>query len=397
MKKFENIFLKVIEQIELPKSYYEKAEDRYDSLGNFLSREGALLEQYDPEVFVQGSFMLGTVVKPVKGDPIYDLDMSLVLTKGITKQSHTQDQLRKLVKEELELYKSFNNIKKDLEEKRRCVRVEYSDNPINFHMDIVPGIPANERTIKLLRESFNYSNSLTNLEKITSTVINITDNEDSNYFHLTDNWRISNPKGYSEWFKERVELCSLNEKTILMERANVESMPKFFKPSVLQKVIQIFKRHRDVMFKDDKVNDSKPISIIINTLAAKAYMGESNILDALINISKEMGKLISNTAPRIPNPVHPSEDFADKWSMAEYSKLNLEGNFKQWLTNLNRDLESIINAKNLDELNLLLRIKLEISIVLESPADFFKDVNSKEEVIKIDEDKAPKPWLMVKK
>lgn len=395
MNKYEKVFLKVIEQIELPDSYYKKAEDRYDSLGNFLSREGALLELYNPEVFVQGSFMLGTVVKPVKGDPIYDLDMSLVLKDGITKQSHTQEKLRKLVREELELYRSYNNIKKDLEEKRRCVRVEYSDNPVNFHMDIVPGIPANEITIKILNESFTASNRLNNFEKITSTVINITDNEDKNYKDVTDDWRISNPRGYAEWFKERVFLSTQNDKIILMEKANIEPIPKFLKPSVLQKVIQILKRHRDVMFKDDKVNDSKPISIIINTLAAKAYMGESNILDALINISKEMGKLISNTAPKIPNPVHPSEDFADKWSMPEYSKLNLEGNFKQWLTNLNRDLESIINAKNLDELNLLLKNKFEISIVLESPTDFFKDVHFKEEVIKIDENKAPRPWLMV--
>ncbi len=395
MKKFEKVFLKVIEQIELPDSYYQKAEDKYDSLGRFLSREGASLESYNPEVFVQGSFMLGTVVKPVKGDPTYDLDMSLVLKDVVNKDTHTQESLRKLVREEMELYKASNNIKKDLEEKRRCVRVEYTDSPINFHMDIVPGIPANETTIKDLSESFNDFNRLKNFEKITSTVINITDNEDENYTVLTNDWRISNPRGYAEWFKERVLLSTQHEKIILMEKVNVEPVPKFLKASVLQKVIQILKRHRDVMFKDDKVSESKPISIIINTLAARAYTGESNILEALTNIAEKMDKLISDTSPRIPNPVHPREDFADKWDMPEYSKLKLEENFKQWLISLNRDLSSIKNAKNLVELNGLLKNKFEISIEIENPDEFFKEINSKENVIKIDEDKAPKPWLMV--
>ena len=49
----------------------------------------------------------------------------------------------------------------------------------------------------------------------------------------------------------------------------------------MQRIVQILKRHRDVMFKDDK---DKPISIIITTLAANAYKGEDSLLEGLVNV-----------------------------------------------------------------------------------------------------------------
>ena len=53
------------------------------------------------------------------------------------------------------------------------------------------------------------------------------------------------------------------------------------KKSPLQRVVQILKRHRDLMFNGD---ESKPISIIITTLAARAYNKETDVLDALVNV-----------------------------------------------------------------------------------------------------------------
>lgn len=44
--------------------------------------------------------------------------------------------------------------------------------------------------------------------------------------------------------------------------------------SILQRIVQILKRHRDIMFNGD---EDKPISIIITTLASRAYRGETNL------------------------------------------------------------------------------------------------------------------------
>jgi hypothetical protein len=91
--------------------------------------------------------------------------------------------------------------------------------------------------------------------------------------------------------------------------------------------------------------DSKPISIIITTLAANAYSGETDDATALINILEGMEKYIRNQHPRVPNPVDPGEDFADRWRMAEYKHLKLESYFRLWLTQAKQDFRSLF-ARN---------------------------------------------------
>ena len=90
--------------------------------------------------------------------------------------------------------------------------------------------------------------------------------------------------------------------TLLLEKrafevkvAQVDDLPAYRWKSPLQRCVQILKRHRDVMFADNL--DSKPISIIITTLAGKAYQGEVEIADALDRILSNMGSLINPTVP----------------------------------------------------------------------------------------------------
>ena len=89
----------------------------------------------------------------------------------------------------------------------------------------------------------------------------------------------SNPDGYAIWFanrcRERVSKTQLlTEEIVPLKSYNPNKTP-------LQRIVQILKRHRDIMFQGD---DKKPISIIITTLAAQAYNGESNIIEGLVNV-----------------------------------------------------------------------------------------------------------------
>ena len=77
--------------------------------------------------------------------------------------------------------------------------------------------------------------------------------------------------------------------------------------------------------------DSKPISVIITTLAARAYRGESDLVSALSNILGSMDKYIQPKVPFVPNPVNPAEDFADKWYSEKHARLKLKENFHRWL------------------------------------------------------------------
>lgn len=98
--------------------------------------------------------------------------------------------------------------------------------------------------------------------------------------------------------------------------------------------IQILKRHRDNMFSK---RDNKPISIIITTLAAKAYNGETNLFDALDNILMNMHNFIDTDESGniiISNPTLPTENFADKWK----DNPEKEFAFTEWLRTAQKDI-----------------------------------------------------------
>lgn len=121
----------------------------------------------------------------------------------------------------------------------------------------------------------------------------------------------SNPRGYAEWFKEKT-LIGHNEKGMLFE--NIERVPTYPKKTVLQKSIQILKRHRDVYFLS-RNDEYKPISMIITTLAAQCYNGENNIYEFICKALLKMPTLIvrENDQYVVKNPVMSNENFADKW------------------------------------------------------------------------------------
>jgi hypothetical protein len=316
----------MVKLLELPDSAYDKARKRYEDLGEWFDRDESVAAGNNPHIFPQGSFRLGTAIRPLDESEEYDLDLACKLREGISKDSHTQETLKKLIGIELEAYRKARGIKRELEPKHRCWRLEYQDD-LSFHMDIVPCIPADEKRRKAILESIRN----TGLDEYVAgaaspTTVSITDDRHEGYKHICDNWNISNPEGYAKWFEYRM---NPHQTRILLEKVQVDDVPLFKKKTPLQRVIQILKRHRDNWSKDNP--DSKPISIIITTLAARAYNGETDIVTALGNVLEKMGGLVRPTKPRVPNPVDPEEDFADRWYRHDCLHLRLEENFNAWL------------------------------------------------------------------
>lgn len=328
----------VLEALELPESAYQKAKNRYEDIGEWFARDESLCKDNDPHIFPQGSFRLGTVIRPLDENEAYDLDLACKLRAGITKGTHTQESLKLLVGREIESYRVARGIKSLKEEKHRCWRLEYQDDH-SFHMDIVPSIPADDSRQKIVFESLRKSGADDAFAGSTSHLtISITDNRLPGYKQISDNWHISNPEGYAKWFESRMN-TSLRS---LIEKAQVDEIPIYRRKTPLQRSIQLLKRHRDTMFKDDP--DVKPISIIITTLAARAYQGETDVESAMKSILSTMGNFVSPARPRVPNPVDPDEDFADKWSRPECAYLKLEQNFRDWLKQAQIDFELLFSS-----------------------------------------------------
>lgn len=335
----------ILEKIELPDGAYEKAEKRYKDIGEWLHRDDSTCLEYDPLVFSQGSFRLGTAIKP-DADEEYDLDMGCNLRQGLSKGDITQEQLKNYVGAELELYRMARGIKEELSEKKRCWRLEYADG-LSFHMDIVPCIPESETGRGVLKrrmiENSRFDDALA--QNVSELAVSITDNTDPSYKITTDDWRISNPEGYARWFETRMKTAEsiINEREMSF-KASIDSLPYYQWKTPLQQAIQLLKRHRDTMFKDNE--DSKPISVIITTLAAKAYNGESDLASALTNILSRMGDYINSAVPLVPNPVNPAEDFADKWYDADSAKYRLKENFDKWLYQARADFKALCSKDN---------------------------------------------------
>ncbi len=64
----------------------------------------------------------------------------------------------------------------------------------------------------------------------------------------------------------------------------------------------------------------------------------------------------------IPNPVNPEEDFADKWSMPQYNHLQLQHNFRLWLTQARADFKVLLSSNNASTIMELTKSKFELNL-----------------------------------
>lgn len=346
-------------EIELPESAYIRAAERYEDLGDWFSRNLSSIREFSPHVHSQGSFRLGTAIRPPDQTEEYDLDLTCRLDRGVSPSTHTQAELKGLIRAELESYRKARNIADDIEEKNRCLRLSYRDS-LAFHMDIVPSIPASLPRISqnlILLESKQVNRSLAS--SISNNVLFITDQRESNFDQISAEWPVSNPEGFAIWFESRIQLGMKSTEWPGL-RAGVEPLPLYKKRSPLQQVIQILKRHRDYLFRT--APHLKPVSIIITTLAARAYSGETDVLSALKSIVFGMENHVNHELPRVPNPVNPLEDFTDKWITREGAELRLEVSFRLWIEQLKNDMRFIFSSPNLATISERLDQKMSVSL-----------------------------------
>ncbi len=339
-KQFSEILETLGETLDITETQYNAAVSSYGAVGEWLAKPESSLAPYKPVIRPQGSFMLGTMIKPVCEDD--DLDIDLVCELTGKNPQWAQYHLKQAVGNRLKANETYKNMLD--EEGRRCWTLMYSDSA-NYHMDILPSLVCNGYDT-VLEKAF----SATVLDKnYESLAIRITDNQQNNYYTDTvaENWMKSNPFGYGGWFFNAADVSTLRKSMMLSEAVN--PVPKHSKEKLpLQRVVQILKRHRDMMFNGD---EHKPISIIITTLASRAYDKETSIIDALTNVVANMRTYIESrydpntgkVVKWIPNPVNSEENFADKWE--EHPQR--EKNFYKWLDQVNFDIQTIVQKRGL--------------------------------------------------
>lgn len=297
--------------LDIPDHLYEDAVVRYEDVGNWLGEETSPLAPYSPKVYPQGSFRLGTVIRPITEVEHFDID--LVCRLDMQKEQTTQADLKKRVGDRL---KQRADLEEKLEESRRCWNLDY---PPHFHMDVLPCLP--------------------NPEQHPSGIL------------LTDTnlvrWQKSNPIDYADWFYERMTVALNVGLTKFAEarKADVATVPQWQIRTPLQRVVQLLKRHRNIYFADDQENC--PASIIITTLAASAYNNQLDLGESIISVLEGMIGFIDYEDGRyiVRNPVELDENFADKWN----EKPDRMKAFFRWFKQVQTDFLVIGQSRPLSE------------------------------------------------
>ncbi len=343
------------QNLSISQTQHDAAVRSYKAVGEWLTSPDSELRAYDPVISPQGSFIIGTTIQSI--DPDGDLDLDVVCELNGKRANWTQKDVKEIVGDQLTNHKKYESLLD--EEGRRCWTLKYRENGSpneRYHMDILPAI--NTRGYSVIREKVYSNLKDQNIEEL---VLSITDNERPEYSYSVDpvEWLQSNPFGYAKWFMNiadningrRTKMFSLNESVNPTPQFQPDRLP-------LQRAVQLLKRHRDIMFKDYSDDDKKqkPISCIITTLAALAYEGEDNVVDALSKILGNMARFIERRYDHnlgkdvrwISNPVNRSENFADRWALAGSKR---EAFFNSWLNKALDDFQVLNTASNRIMLN----------------------------------------------
>lgn len=277
----------IVDEISISDTMLNKAISSYGAVGKWL---GDCDPNLDVKIMPQGSINLGTVIKPISDEDDYDIDLVCLLKNGYKMKA---SEIKEIVGRRLKEHKTYREMLED--EGRRCWTLQYDE----FHMDILPSVPKDVSYIEPEKTELRLTHKA----------------DDGSYID-----KFSNPAKYKLWFEERMKTVLLESKRsfAMKNQVEIDDVPTYSVRTPLQKAIQLLKRHRDITFAND-IEGVAPISIIITTLAAKAYNNENNVYDALNGTLSHMTDYIEKDEKgnyKICNPVMEEENFADKWAIA---------------------------------------------------------------------------------
>lgn len=242
-------------RISLTPGQYDTIETHYEALQKIIDgTENPLLG--GAHIFVQGSIRSRTTILPhpnAEGEHAEaDADAVIWLRNASPAALDTYSALERCLREGTRTQRTPTR-------KNRCIRLHYRDDSPPFHMDVTPA-----------------RNAAGNSATKGDGALVVPDTK-------TGGWKPSAPIAYADWFAEVCDasiILAQDEQQLLEKREKLrakstqEPLPDHesaidFHP--LRAAIKLLKAHRDTMFLPTAVRDLRPISIIITTLAARAY------------------------------------------------------------------------------------------------------------------------------
>ena len=325
--------MKLIQQLDITPTMYKNADEKYHAIANFLNDSGI-----DAEMYPQGSFAFGTVVRPNAKDPDADYDLDFICQLNKTRDDIAPSELRNTIGDALQNSDRYND---KLTVWPECFTVEYADiNGVGFKIDIVPATDESSQHKQELMVKCSRP------DLIGTSIAIPRENGERNY-----QWLTNNPKGFLTWFNEINAPFLAHKKEARRAKyfaehsrvfASVEDIPDGLDRSALQRVIQILKYHRDIFYLRYKDDDLKPISAIINVLCAAIAKSANPQLDTFELLSYVLHELDIYSKQQTMS----FQDFRTQYSAKNILTRNEN---KQWvLQNPANPEDNLVNKWNTD-------------------------------------------------
>ncbi len=314
------LLVEICEDLAPTKEQFERARSAYEAVAAWIAgSDDPLLAS--TLVYLHGSGGLGTTIRPI-GRMEFDIDL-ICLLLGVDRNM-SPGAVKAAVGRRLREHSRYAQM---LEEKKRCWRLNYAG---EFHLDLSPTIA----------NVFCQNGG----ELVPDKALR--------------SWHPTNPQGYQKLFERRAALTPRIVKRFAesQNRADAQPFPATLTlAKVLNRIVQVLKRHRDEHFLHVR-EDIAPISIIITTLAMRAYEAVvlreayEDELDVLIATVRAMPRFIERpvidgrSAYAVWNETTQGENFADRWNR-EPERAQA---FIAWHAKALEDLEALRDASGLD-------------------------------------------------
>ena len=122
-KQFNEIYEELSKNIDITETQYESAVRSYKSVGEWLSKSDSELAPFRPEILPQGSFLTGTMIRPIEDGETLDVD--LVCRLEGKRPEWTQKDLKQIVGNRLKKNGTYGKMLDD--EGRRCWTMLYEE------------------------------------------------------------------------------------------------------------------------------------------------------------------------------------------------------------------------------------------------------------------------------
>lgn len=272
----EDLLDAAVEACQPTREQHERAVTSYRHVGGWVCDTDGSLARYSPRYSPQGSFVYGTVVRPVWQ---HEFDLDALARLCVDPYRVSSDEAYALVSTRIA---EHGDLRKRMEPHPRCIRLKYKD---DFHHDVTPACddprPGRAMLIRAKPE-----------ERV----------DDSPWA----SWKVNDAFGFARWFIGKN--ATLLESRML---ASVDPEPPYVPAgdkTPLRKIVQLVKMRRNRFYKPADV----PSSIMLTTMAGECYSGQAFSLEANIAVVGSMsawanreGDLLS-----VPHPTIPEEDLA---------------------------------------------------------------------------------------